>query len=161
MRVIAKQLAAVVIGPTKDGARRGAAGAAAGVERGNRLSGPWPKGGSAKLKIRSDQIASRPVGGRGARRRLCTEQHGLAPRLRRVGWFRLAVAQAALNGAARQQLARVAPYRCCIGDATIAAIDADVGEHAVVEIGQTEGVAAILHPVGELLQALADAAGQR
>src|ERR1041385_1386558 len=60
----------------KECARRGAAGAASGGGRGNRLSGPWPKGGSAKLKIRSDQIASRPVGGRVARRQLCTEQHG-------------------------------------------------------------------------------------
>src|ERR1051325_341699 len=157
MSAITKALAAVGIGPTKECARRGAAGAASGGGRGNRLSGPWPEGGSAKLKNRSDQKDSRPVGGRVARRQLCTEQHGLAPRLRRVGWFRPAVAQAALNGAARQQLARVAPYRCRIGVAQIAAIDADVGEHAVVEIGQTEGVAAILHPVGELLQAVADA----
>ena len=70
-------------------------------------------------------------------------------------------AAAPLGGAARQHVARVAPRRHREGVAQIAAAEADVRQHAVVELGQPHRVPAVLDPLGELLEAAPRAAGER
>ena len=46
------------------------------------------------------------------------------------------------------------------GVAQVAAVEPDVGQHAVVELGEPHRVVAILDPLGEVLEAAAGAAGK-